>query len=252
MFTRESAVNVIKKKVLEMEKVTAAWEGGSVATGFDDDYSDLDLCMICKDEHKEEVLSEMVKFLENTFGQENMYRLPEPTYHGFSQVFFKTLNTPDLFYVDFAVMGESVEDKYIEENRHGIGHVWVDKYKLDPSPRSHDKIKEVAKNLYNSTIEKDFILILELKKQIQRQIFSEAFPLYMSFIARCIVPLMNIKYRPAKADFGMRYIYRDYPKDRYQFIENALRVNDIESLKKYFYRLSNEYECLKDELQNPK
>lgn len=249
MFTREAAVNEVKKKVLSMNNITAAWEGGSVATGFDDDYSDLDLCMLCKEEHKEEILEEMVTFLKETFGMERMYRLPEPTYHGFSQVFFKTKNTPELFYVDFAVMGEDVEDKYIEENRHGIGRVWVDKYKLDPSPRPDDRIKDVADGLYKGTVEKDFILILELKKQIKRQMFSEAFPLYMSFIARCVVTLMNIKYRPAKADFGMRYIYRDYPKDEYLFIENALRVNDMKSLESYFEKLLDRYEILKHELK---
>lgn len=249
MFSRTEAVEAIKKFVLSQEKITAAWEGGSVATGYDDEVSDLDLCMVCKDDDTEEVLNRMVGFLRETFGEDQIYRLPEPTYHGFSQVFFKTKNTPPLFYVDFGVMGESLKDKYVEENRHGQAKIWVEKYKLDCTNRPKEKIEEVSRGLYEKLIAIDFLLILELKKALHRGVFSEAFPAYYGFITRCLVVLLNIKHRPAKADFGMRYIYRDYPKEDYLLVEDALRVKNMEEMTVYADELLELYNQLKLEMK---
>ena len=248
MYSRTEAVNKIKDFVITHNTISAAWEGGSVATGFDDDLSDLDLCMVCKEKDKETVLTDMVNFLKETFGQENMYRLPEPTYHGFSQVFFKTKQTPELFYVDFVVMSEDQEDKYIEASRHGKAQVWVEKYKLDKSDRSNDKIAELCSALYKKTVDVDFLIILELKKALGRKNFSEAFPVYYSFLTRYLAVLLNIKHRPAKADFGTRYIYRDYPVKDYKVIENAMKVSNMDELIKTSSQLLDLYNSLKIEL----
>jgi|GEM_PF-752489 len=249
MYTRDYMIGMVKEKVQSIKKVTAAWQGGSAATGYIDEYSDLDLCLVTKDHDTEEVLNEVVDFLTESFQLKNMYRLPEPTPHGFSQVFFNPVVGPDLFYVDFVVMGESTEDKYIEENRHGQAEIWVDKYKLDGKARSEEDIYKLAKTLYETTIEKDFLLITELKKQLKRKIYTEVFPIYSAFISRCIVQMMNIKYRPEKADFGMRYIYRDYPNEAYKYIESVLKANSVDEIGKYLDILLIKYEELKEDLK---
>lgn len=246
MYTRKEAVTSIKNYVINHQLIRSAWEGGSVATGFADQLSDLDLCLVCKADHKEKVLKDMVLFLENTFGKEQMYRMPEPAWHGFSQIFFKTKLTPDLFYVDFVVIDEEIEDKLTEPNRHGYSDIWKEEYKLNMAPRSQSKIDQVSKRIYDQVCQKDFVLIIELKKALRRGIFSEAFPVYMSFISRCLVPLMNIKYRPEKADFGLRYIYRDYPEEVYHFVEDALRVANMEMMQDYTEKLMKEYNQLKE------
>ncbi|MCH4891265.1 nucleotidyltransferase domain-containing protein [Acidaminobacter sp. JC074] len=248
MYTRIEAVEKIKAFVVSHQKISAAWEGGSIATGFDDELSDLDLCMVCKDPDKENVLRDLIAFLRETFGQENMYRLEEPTHHGFSQVFFKTKNTPEFFYVDFVVMSEEQEDKYIEANRHGQADIWLEKYKLDNTDRPAEKVHQVCQSLFNKTIQADFLIILELKKALHRKMFSEAFPVYYAFLTRYLIVLLNIKHRPEKADFGPRYIYRDYPEEDYLLIEKAMKVSNIEELKASSYLLLNLYDKLKKDL----
>ncbi len=42
----------------------------------------------------------------------------------------------------------------------------------------------------------------------------------MTFLQRFYAPVFNLKYRPAKADFGLRYINRDWPTEAvHQVIE---------------------------------
>lgn len=250
MHNRDNAITLIKEFIIELDDITAAWEGGSVATGYSDELSDLDLYLVCKPGNQEEVLNKVTSYLEDTFGKTNMFRMQEPTLHGFSQVFFNPKNTPELFYIDFVVIGDDIEDKFIEPNRHGKASIWKENFKLNKSPRSHKKIIEISKSIYNKIANMDFVLIIELKKAIKRKVFSEAFPIYMSFITRCIVPLMNIKFRPEKVDFGLRYIYRDYPTEEYKFIENALRVSTIDALELYVIKLLTTYNQLKYELKS--
>jgi len=249
MFTREVTIELMKNKIQSMKLITAAWEGGSKATGFLDQYSDLDMYIVTKDEDTEEVLNEIVEFIEEKFGIERKFRMPEPNPYGFSQVFAKTMKTPELFYIDFVVMGESVEDKFIETDRHGVSDLWVSQFKLSTTKRNQNVTNDLCKKIYDTTVSRDFLLILELEKQIKRNLFSEAFPNYLSFISRCLVSLMNIKYRPEKADFGMRYIYRDFPEKEFKLIEDAMRVGTIEELKATFAVLLEKYHQLVEELK---
>jgi hypothetical protein len=250
MYTRDEVITMMKEKVISITDITAAWEGGSTSTGYDDEYSDLDMYLVTKEGNEEQVLIEIVKFIEFTFGIEKKFRMPEPSPHGFKQVFVKTINTPELFYIDFVVMNEEVEDKFVSIDRHGNPNIWVDSFKVDTSPRSIEQMNAMCNAIYDSTVARDFILILELKKQIKRELFSEIFPLYLSFISRCIVSLLNIKYRPEKADFGMRYIYRDYPEKEHKLIEDALKAATIEEVRYNFDILLNLYESLVIELKS--
>ncbi len=248
MFNRIEAVAKIRDFVKSINEVTAAWEGGSIATGFSDDISDLDLYLVSEDDDKEKVLEKMKNFFESEFGIEKYFRLPEPTWHGFSQVFLKPNKTEELFYVDFLVINESSKNKMMEENRHGVGEVWVENSLIDTNDTSLDEIENLCRSIYKRTITTDFILIIEVKKAIIRGIFSETQPQYLSFISRYLIPLLNIKYRPCKADFGMRYIYRDYDNDNYKMIENYLKVTSVEEISNNFNKIITTYESLKDEL----
>lgn len=245
MYTRDQSVALIKEFVVSLDKVMTAWEGGSTATGYLDEFSDLDLYLVTKPEDKEDVLTQIVSFLQDTFEEENMFRIPEPAWHGFSQVFFNPKKTPELFYIDFVVIGEDIEDKLTESNRHGNPQIWKEEYKIDTTPRSDEKINQIADSIKQRISVTSFLTIIEMKKALNRENFSEAFPAYMGFISRVLVPLLNIKHRPEKADFGMRYMYRDYPEQDHSLIENALKVSTMEEMRKSAENLLKKYNELK-------
>lgn len=245
---REEAVIIIKTFVQSLPEITCAWEGGSVATGFSDELSDLDLHLICHENDKEAVLTEMMEFLEKQFGIERSYRVPEPAWHGFSQVYVKTKKTPEFFYVDFVVLGDDNVNKMTEENRHGIGELWVDNGSITHDPLGEDEVLNICKTLYKKTIAHDFVLVLELKKAIKRGVYLELYPLYMAFLSRGIIPLLNIKERPDKADFGMRYIYREYSIEYAELIERMLKVTSVEDISENMAVLFGLYETLKESL----
>lgn len=251
MKTREIICKELNDFLFKQSEVLAVWEGGSVATGFADKYSDLDLVIVVNDEYVEETFRSLDEFIDKTYQIIRKFRVPEPTWHGFSQTFYQAKDVPDLFYFDISVMKKSLEDKFLENSRHGYAKIWFEKEKFVKEVQSIDsEVEQRVKKFFNIATATDFITILEIKKGIKRALFSEVFPLYFTFIVRHLGILLNIIHRPHKVDFNLRYIYRDYPEADYKLLESALQVNNISELDSKFNLLLEKYEILKLDISN--
>lgn len=242
------------KEVLYAHKdIIAVWEGGSVATGFADEYSDLDLSVICSDDAIEEVYQLISEYLDLNFGIIQRYRVPEPTWHGFSQCYYQTKNVPEYFYFDIAFIKKSFEDKFTESDRHGQAFVWFQKEEmLNTQPADIEKVNNLAKTMYKKGTETFFLMDISIMKYIRRGIFTEAFPPYYAFIARHLAIMLNLKYRPSKADFGLLYGYRDYPVEIHHFIDELFKVKNLEDLNDKYLKARDLYYNLCQELQEYK
>ena len=232
MKNRSEIKEGLKSLLEKNDKVIAVWEGGSAATGFLDDHSDLDLAVVCEDESVEEVFVEIESHLGLEYGIEEKFRMPEPAWHGFSQCFYKTGNVPGLFYFDIAVIKRSNPNKFTETDRHGEAVIWFEKEKMViPSVTPEEEITAKGKKLYHMATDTLFLTEIELKKALARKNFTEAFHQYYLIIYRTLGILLNLKYRPCKSDFGLRYADRDYAKDDAQFLEGLFKVASTEELR---------------------
>lgn len=248
---REMIITALRPLLENMDCVIAAWEGGSKATGFVDEYSDIDLYIIVEDESVESVFESLDALLQDKFGILRKFRLPEPNWHGGSQTFYHLDIEPRYFYLDIAVFKKSNPNKFMERDRHGVADVWFDKQNIyDDTPTPKDIIKKQNKAFYQSIVNSDFITILEVEKAIHRQNYLDAYPFYYSLLARNVIGLLNLKYRPEKFDFGMRYISRTYNKDDLKLIRDALGVTNITQLADNFEKLKLRYQALRIELQD--
>ncbi len=232
--------------LIDCDDVLSAWEGGSKATGFDDDYSDLDLVVVVNDTQVEETFDAVEKFLELEYGIKRRYRVAEPAWHGFSQCFYQIDQVSAYFYIDLAIIKESIPDKFLAKNRHGLGHVWFDKARIaNPYQEDQQTISTRAKRLFQSVSQSDFLIEIEVRKNIKRNRFTEAFPFYYQFLSRHLAVMLNLKYRIDKVDFGLRYAYRDYPKIIYTQIERAMKISTIEEMEHTFEQMMTLYRELK-------
>lgn len=251
MYTRADLVDIIKPWVYAHPSILAAWEGGSAATRRMDEFSDLDLSIVAIDDQIEVIFADLEAFLKKNFTILNKYRVPEPAWHGVSQCFYQIDHVTPFVYLDIAVIKESLPDKLMESDRHGYGHIWFEKKPIyDPQPSSPKVMIERGKRLFQSVTQTDFLIITEIKKGIARGSFIDVFPTYFSFISRHIAVLMNLKYRPERADFGLRYAKIDYDKNDVELIEHAMKVSTIEELSLASDQIFKRYFVLKDELSN--
>ncbi|MBN2016545.1 MAG: hypothetical protein JW794_00170 [Candidatus Cloacimonetes bacterium] len=221
------------KKLWESdEKVYTAWEGGSVATGFDDDYSDLDMALICDDDYVDELFEKTEQLLAEQFGIKEKIRIPEPSWHGHSQTFYLLKDSPPFFYVDLLIEKLSSGNRFMESNRHGYSYVWFDKKGLmDGTPMPEKEINKqiISKLTYHK--KSFFIMQIELEKAIARGREVDALDGYNKLIMGRLAFLFNVKNCPAKHDFGLRYSYRDWAKEDFEFVKTYLFVQDFEDLK---------------------
>jgi predicted nucleotidyltransferase len=246
MMTKDNIINKIKPYIENHDHIIAAWEGGSRATGNEDIYSDLDLMIVTDNHQKESVFKTLVDYFDTEYGIERQYRVKEPTWHGFSQIFLKLKGTPDYFYIDMAVMTKDTEDKFISRKRHGHGNIWFDKEGiLDDSPLPKEIIQEKGKTLYERATSVDFLFIIETNKYIYRQNFSEAFTSMVRFLQNSASVIFNLEHRPYQVDFGLRYAYKAYPEYDFNLVDSCLKAYSIASLEEAFTALLKRYETLK-------
>lgn len=249
MFDRNEVSRLIREWTEKDDRVRAIWEGGSAATGHLDEWSDLDLSIVVTENAVEEVFSYLDLQFAHTFGIRRKYRVPEPAWHGFSQCFYQIDRVPPLFYLDIALIKTSLPDKFIQPDRHGNAVVWFDKDGwYQPVPSTTEEMVKRCKTAYKNATTADFVTAIEVRKQLARERFSEAFPMYYAYLARHLAPLLNLKHRPAKVDFGLRYAYRDYPEEDAKLVENALRACSIDVLSSMFDRLERRFAELSAEL----
>jgi len=231
------------------EAVLAVWEGGSAATGFLDEYSDLDLSIVIQDGTTEKMIEAFERFLSDEFTILKKHRLAEPAWHGFSQCFYRIDKVSEWLYLDVCFIQKSIKDKFTESDRHGHAVVWFQKEPLlDETKTSREDVLKKGRRLYQSAVQMDFILEIEIKKAVKRGLFSEAFAVYYGFLNRSLGIMLNLKYRPAKADFGLRYAYREYGIDDYALIDQALKVATIDELERMSNLILHRYLILKQEL----
>ena len=244
-------INAKFKELLYNEKnVIAAWEGGSAATGFLDEYSDLDLAIVCEDDSVESIFKLLEDHIENNYGIIKKFRIPEPAWHGFSQCFYKIDKVPELYYLDIAVIKRSLPKKFTEKDRHGDSVIWFEKEKMiDPTPTPEKEVKAKGKKFYKMVTSSDFLSITELKKQLARGLYAEAFSQYNQLLMRNLGVMLNLKYRPCKVDFGTRYYYRDLPKEVFAKFERSLKNGSINELNNNVEIVLEWYEALKEELK---
>ncbi|MGS0973200.1 MAG: nucleotidyltransferase domain-containing protein [Candidatus Izemoplasmataceae bacterium] len=249
MVHRDDVVKGLKRLLEKQDFVIAAWEGGSAATNKLDEYSDLDVLIVCCDDSVELVFDLLDDHLEYSYGIVRKYRVGEPTWHKFSQAFYQIKGTSELFYLDIAVIKESIPDKFTDPLRHGEGVFWF--VKRDVFHESIDSLDDVVnrcKRFYKQATESDFLLILETKKALVRGDFVDAFPMYYGFIVRHLVVMLNLKNRKEKVDFNLRYINRDYEEEDVLLIYKALKVSTMTEMREMFSTLLEYYLSLKEEL----
>jgi hypothetical protein len=240
----------LKELLQKKPQVLAAWEGGSAATGFLDDYSDLDLGIVTDKDLADELFGLIEEFFCADYGIIAKFRMPEPAWHGMSQCFYLLDKLPPLFYCDIAIVPQDNPHKFTEPDRHGNAVIWFDKaavYKSDPTPR--EELDAIANRVYKMATDTAFLGTIELQKALARKNWMAASMNFTTFVYRHLVPLLNRKYRPAKADFGIRYAERDYPAREAEKLANLLKNRSVQDIEENYAIAQAWFKSVCQELQ---
>jgi hypothetical protein len=232
--TREQIIDTLHQTLRNMPAVRGAWLGGSEATGGTDRYSDIDCQAIVEDDAVESVFDAVVTALSSLSPIDLQYRIPEPTWHGHSQCFYRLRNTPPWLLVDMAVLKLSSppDNRFLEPERHGSPRILFDRDGLiQPAPLDRAAHEATMKARLPHLVARFELFHIFVDKAIWREDPPDALSTYHALSLRPLIELLRMQHCPDRYDYGMRYLKRDLPPDVYQQVEPLFFCSNLSELE---------------------
>jgi len=208
------------------ERVRACWEGGSVAMGRADEFSDIDLYVVAEPAQHQAVLDEFERALANAAPIAHTWKVDPPAFPGVAQRIYLLRDAPRFFAVDCAVLTVAATEQFLERERHGEPRVLFDRDGTISAPpldrarhaaRMQARLAQIRASwpVYRTNVE----------KELARGHALDAIGFYFGGLLRPLVELIGMRYRPERFDYGWRYLHLDLPAELQQTLQNFAYVD---------------------------
>ena len=216
------------KKVLEPKtSVHAMWIAGSIAEGYNDALSDVDIWLDIDDGEDQSVFDSTEKFLQ-TKGELDVNFGEGPT-PPFSHQIYHLANMDPLHFIEVTLHSHSHKFGLFDSLRKV--KILFDKdssTKFEPFDKlSYDKMLKDRKKFLLEKIE---LGELSVKKELLRKQFLDAMHNYQFWLVEPIIELARIKYAPLKVTYGLKHGSRDLPEDTVKEIESLYIIKSLDNL----------------------
>lgn len=214
--------------------VLAVWLGGSDATGRTDEFSDIDMQILCEDGEVDQTFLAIHAAVESFGPIVHRWRLPEPTWHGNAQELSRVRGAGIYFDLDLVVIERSAPDRFLEFERHGDAEVLMDREgTIERAPFDRDSHnKKMVRRL--ASLRDQFPLCQAIViKAIRRKLLVEASAAYLRMTLMPMVELLRMRHVPDLYDFGLRYLDRDLPEQWRSRVEGWALPKDGEELAEH-------------------
>jgi hypothetical protein len=254
---RKEIIEAIVSAVEPHDYVYALWEGGAVGFNRLDEWSDIDIHVDADDDHIMDVFPYAEEAMSSLSPIELKYEVPQPTWHGHAQAFYRLEGTSKFLIIDLAVMKHSNPDKFLLQEKHGkaIFHFNKNDVVKIPLLDMEEFIKDLKERQDN--IQKRFDMFQYfVEKGLNRRNYITALDFYYRITLDSLVEVLLIKYEPIRHDHGTYYIHYDLPADVVSKLKGLFFIKDEEELKektfcaeKWFYETIKEIDFEKIERQ---
>ncbi len=231
MLSRAEIVAALSSALHSCPHVHACWLGGSDATGRTDELSDIDLLALADDDRVEDTLAVVERTLHALSPVAATYRVPEPTWHGHSQVFIRLERASPFHLIDFCAMKLSSDSRFLEPERHGKAMILFDRgdHLAPVALDCADHEKRIAARL--TDLRARFTLFSPFaEKAVRRGDGPEAAHWYFNMTLRMLIDLLRIRYCPDRFDFGPRYLRDDLPAEWFETISRLAMAGSLETI----------------------
>ena len=234
--SREQLLEALVGALKPQGYALAMWEGG--AAGFDrvDRWSDADVQVIVKDGFVEQAFEVIEAALAELSEMDYRFRLPEPTWHGHSQCFYRLKDASPYLMLDIVFIQETSEaDRFMQTKTHGKPHVWFDKAGLvQETPLDIEAmVAKMKADLAADRMKLDLFWILTTK-EIKRGNGIEAISFYMNYVLRPLLAVLRTTHCPVRHFYTTRYAHYDLPEDTAKRLMELYFVKDLDELQGKF------------------
>ncbi len=246
---RELLLNLLSNTLEPQAYALAMWEGG--AAGFDrvDQWSDADVQVIVKDGFVEQAFEDLEAALAQVTETDYRHRLPEPTWHGHSQCFYRFQQASPYLMLDLLIIQESSQaDRFMQFRTHGTPQVLFDKANLiqEEALDVEGMLAGMQRAVESARMRHDLFWILT-SKEIHRGNRIEAIAFYQNYVLTPLLEVLRIRCCPARYMYRTRYAHYDLPQEVADRLAEFYYVKDLADLQEkhtaaraWFYEEVNE------------
>ena len=205
--------------------VRCVWVGGSAATGGYDEWSDLDLDVLCTPGTATTVYSRWLTRAREDFDVRGVWEVPEHVWADGRQCFLNLQDRPGQLIeptriIDLHVSDLSDHHSHLDVRRHGTPIVLHDPDSLivlEPEDVSASLAAAVAQARQRRAVDEWLV-----NRAIARGDVAEAVDFYLRFALAPVVRLVRAGHCPWRHDFGFRYLREDLPPEVADRIEELV------------------------------
>jgi predicted nucleotidyltransferase len=221
-------VDELRQTLEQSPSTHAMWIAGSVAEGYADEFSDVDLWLDIDDGQDKATFNAIETFLRSKGGLDVNYT--ESMSSPFTHKVYHLVHMDPYHFIEVTLHSHSHNYEFIE----GVRKVKVlfDKdgtttFKpLDTA--SHTQMLQDRKQFLTEKME---LGELSVKKEIARGQFMDALHNYQFWLVEPVIELARIKHAPLKISYGLKHGSRDLPKDIVAAIESLYTIASLEDLR---------------------
>jgi len=231
--TRTDILGTIRAAIEPLDYVHSMWEGGAAANQRLDQWSDIDLMIDVDDDHVPEVMSIIESALSRSTPYDLRYEIPQPTWHGHWQAFYRFINASPYLLLDMVILKHSIPEKFTEPVLHGKAVVHFDKAGIiatSPVLDVEETMQTITRRLTTLPVMFRMFQVMVLK-EIERGNGIEAIGYYPGMTLRPLVEALRIRYAPYHYTFYSRYVYSEFPYAVTSRLEPLFFIGSLQDLQ---------------------
>lgn len=211
-------------------EVPAAFEGGSMATGRADEWSDLDLYVVAEPVLHEEVFAALEQLIQQQAAITHRWHVADLPWPGTSQRFYFLAGAPRFFVLDCLALARESVAQFLEPERHGNRLALFDREDLlRPVALDHPRHTVRLRRRLEQIRASWPLYRMLVEKELARDHPLDALGFYLALL-RMTLELAGAVHRPERFDFGWRYLHVDLPADLQRELESlafGVQVADL-------------------------
>ncbi len=198
------------------DSVRSAWIGGSAATGGWDQWSDLDVVVLCSPGCSIATYHRWLEAARATFDIRDLWELPAESWPDGRQCFINLQDRPGLLaeptrLIDLYIGDVSDQHTHVDVRRHGTPRVLHDPDGL--LVLEHEDVSAALEAAVAQVAQRRVTGEWLVNRAIARGHVAEALELYLRFPLAGVIRLVRAEHCPWRHDFGPRYLRRDLPPE---------------------------------------
>lgn len=221
-------IDELKDAMEQTSSVHAMWIAGSVAEGYADEFSDVDVWLDIDDGQDDATFKSIEKFLKSkgqldvNFGEDMSPPFSHRVYH---------LGHMDPYHFIEVTLRSHSHKFGVFESLRKIKVLFDKDETTKFKPLDKPGYTRMLKDRQKFLIEKIELGELSVIKEITRGQFMDALHNYQFWLVDPVIELARIKYAPFKVTYGLKHGSRDLPKDVVAEIESLYIIASLEDLR---------------------